>query len=293
MEQIIFDFLRLEDDIIDDLCRDVPLNNHFERYSVAKSVDYERCRMEKAVINLSQNCHDNKVLQKPVEATCSASEQDLQFSCQLNKSHYSFCAEEDALSVQTKGIKQSNFQEDYNFSPSCFENVTQIGNNYNEATSDNSKLAMSYTGKSPRQNRVLHEETTQKRLVDQDMLSNLESIAVEGRKLEVTEPMIARNMVCPDKKDPGQEQNREMKIKVNVFQDVNIPFGEDGQVDELTLHKLGTAKSKTTKIKLRVPKRIVDSENKETFNKQVVSYLSKRISSGASLNEGEVLKWTF
>ena len=84
-----------------------------------------------------------------------------------------------------------------------------------------------------------------------------------------------------------------MKIKVNVFQDVNIPFGEDGQVDELTLHKLGTAKSKTTKIKLRVPKRIVDSENKETFNKQVVSYLSKRISSGASLNEGEVLKWTF
>eukprot|EP00112_Aurelia_sp_Birch-Aquarium-sp1_P025564 Seg856.2 transcript_id=Seg856.2/GoldUCD/mRNA.D3Y31 product="hypothetical protein" protein_id=Seg856.2/GoldUCD/D3Y31 len=44
MEEIVFNFICLEDDIIEDLCRDVPADSHYERYAIAHSVNYERKR---------------------------------------------------------------------------------------------------------------------------------------------------------------------------------------------------------------------------------------------------------
>ena len=45
MEEIVFDFLCLEDDIVEDLCKDFPAQNNYQRYTVAHSYGFDRRKL--------------------------------------------------------------------------------------------------------------------------------------------------------------------------------------------------------------------------------------------------------
>jgi len=45
MEEIVFDFLCLEDDIVEDLCKDFPAQNNYQRYTIAHSHGFDRRKL--------------------------------------------------------------------------------------------------------------------------------------------------------------------------------------------------------------------------------------------------------
>ena len=45
MEEIVFDFLCLEDDIIEDLCKDFPAESNYDRYTIAHSLDFDQRKL--------------------------------------------------------------------------------------------------------------------------------------------------------------------------------------------------------------------------------------------------------
>lgn len=279
MEQIIYDFIRLEDDIIDDLCRDIPMDNNFERFSIGKSADFERKKLEKLLEKRckSSGSEESVVVESTKRAKSKQSHCSVSSNCSCCQKRESNSSNSSFTSIDKKF---SAFEND-----NVFEEVTKTSYRFDLRAEPRRKKSA-----------VLCDELSRKGSCREFLLS-LEPLEVERMKLDLSDPVITKSEVFDSDDESAvqaelRKSSEEMKIKIEMVQDIDIPFQADGEVDKSKLEELGGEKLKTTKMKFRVPKDIIDKDNKARFSKQLITYLSKRISSGASLSDGERLDWT-
>eukprot|EP00794_Sanderia_malayensis_P007450 gene7450-8272_t len=319
MEEIIYDFIRLEDDIIDDLCRDVPFSDNFERFAIGNAVDFQQSKLKElqhpsSSSSLSSPCNnidcscrhftDKWCYNGITVAMCDGAGENC---CEESQQRESNC-----INCHKPG-DDNNFMDEHD---AVVDNTR--GNRINERNTptDNHAMSLLYADDITRRtSAALCEELISNTGSCRDVLLTLEPIEVEMVKVGLEDAVITKSEICAKEikkttadchhentvnhlssKGEVEESGGELKIKIEMVKDVDIPFGEDGEVPRDCFGNFGDGceNLRTTKIKCRVPRDVIDKGkgNKEVFNNQLVCYLSKRISKGALFHEGEMLNLT-
>ena len=207
MEEIVFDFLCLEDDIIEDLCKDFPAQNNYQRYAVAHSYDFDRRKLS--------------VFQSSEDSESTGKRQ----SHGTRLSHTIGCGSpvDGETSMSLSSVEEDRTQQ-FQTNPNT------------EVDQGSGGLAMNGDYRT-----TLDIKETEN---CDPIVLNYELLAVDGRENEAKEDRL----------------NEKMKIKIELLEDVVVGDGlgsENNDQDEDTCD----TQSRTAKIRLRIPKSIIDSED--------------------------------
>lgn len=268
MEEIVFNFICLEDDIIEDLCRDVPADSHYERYAIAHSVNYERKRWSQ--------------LQKPRNVTLWTGKDYEHKNMAENKEEHpkNTAVIPDIKSNGITGV--SSLKEPTNDALQCLDDAKQPKKSTNGLNLKCQPLRKLFC-------------------CDKDQTTSI----------DISEPVKANNEICPKdencndlkgavvgmdmQENTGGEILKEngklnaMKIKINMIQNIELPFSDDGIFDKKKLDELYKSESQTARIKVRLPKSDFDANGHEEIRKFLIDRISKQINAGESIHDGEML----
>lgn len=227
MEEIVFDFLCLEDDIIEDLCKDFPAQNNYQRYKVARSVGFDRKKLTN--LNATQKG-------KPTNVSNDVGDSDAN---------------------QRVGRKMdSRTLSSDQFDPNRELSVTK---ERNERISGGSPDPVEYAEVKERDPIVLNYE-----LVSADVIGNEE----ENK----------RNSDC-------------MKIRIQLVK--TDTFGDSvGVLNGQDFVSSPESQSKTTKMKLRIPKSFIEADEKEGLRDFVISHVKEKYNNSPEMQLSEKLMST-
>ena len=229
MEEIVFDFLCLEDDIIEDLCKDFPAANNYQRYAVAQSFDFDRRKLSK-----------------------------------LQSSQGS------AVTGTLGGTSTQPMQP-----------AADSGNAF-----DISKpMVLSFVGKdngnvlgSMQQNRTNPNRDSDKRCSGTNDNSTIVKTKSDMRERESGDPIVLNYEQLSEDGREGEEENSglsdTMKIKIVLLENFGIRDGLGSEKNDQGDDTYDT-EPRTTKIRLRVPKSIIDSEE-ESLRKFILNRIKER-----------------
>ncbi|XP_065059175.1 uncharacterized protein LOC135686774 [Rhopilema esculentum] len=238
MEEIVCDFICLADDIIEDLCKDVPVQSNYQRYHVAHSLGYERSRWKKSVAGKtgfisSSRTKFTKVFANPESERTRKHSEDNVAGISYGESELEYCRDDDSK----EGISPDSQDADIE---------VKVGESWDF-------LCTPYRN-------VLHT----------DRIARL--------KLDPSDPIILNYEVLSQDANGNEAEitgnNNKMKIKIELLKQPDMPTIEAVKVNDLSVE------SKTTKMKVRLPKRIFDTGNQEEVNEYVVNCLRDQLNSG-------------
>ena len=247
MEEIVFDFLCLEDDIVEDLCKDFPAQDNYQRYKVAHSFDFDRRKFYE--------------LRASEKIACTG------------------VGKWDANSKQRNSFKEAIFGKG---NPQYLRYVGNDGgktkeviqqdmfNPNNESDKDSIRLSTDIVSAS---------------------VSTLKDEEREGYY-----PVILNYELLSEDKNGNQEQikgmNERMKIKVEL-----LNHSEDASdLSAEKNHEIvepSESESTTTKIRLKIPNSVINSEEKDGLRNFVISHIKKKYNNPVKmLNDSEIMQFT-
>ena len=226
MEEIVFDFLCLEDDIIEDLCKDFPATNNYQRYAVAQSYDFDRRKLTRHLS--SQGSEGTGTLKgtltQPTQAAACGNAFDISKSMLL-----SYVGKDNGKVRESMQQNQANPNKE--------------GDKRYSGMNDNSTIAKTKPDIRERENR-------------DPVVLNYELLSEDGRESE------------------DENSGDTMKIKIELLKELAVRDGmgsERNDQDEETYY----TQPRTTKIRLRIPNSIIDSEE-ESLRNFIVNRVKER-----------------